>query len=62
MTEPVPMLPTYPKVRCDQCRATYTIPPNKPNPVTGNCPKCGHDRFSTVFAGDTEAIEWKPLA
>ncbi len=55
-----PMLPMWPKCRCDRCHTVYTMPPSKREGlVTGDCPKCGYDRFSTridaeALAGDGE--------
>lgn len=47
-----PMLPEWPEVRCDTCRRTYTIPvADRFGLVTGSCPRCGHERFSTTMTG-----------
>ena len=47
----LPMLPTFPEVRCDKCRTVYTVSAPPGHIVTGNCPKCGWERFSTSLVG-----------
>ena len=48
-----PMHPEFPKVRCDRCRKVYTLPDDQLGAafINGECPFCGHDRFSTVVPG-----------
>lgn len=50
----IPMLPTLPEVRCDQCRRVYTVN-TMAWPIRGQCPKCGHEKFSTRMGGDGNA-------
>lgn len=50
----ISMFPEWPSVRCDRCRTEYTIPEQN-GLVVGNCPNCGHDRFSTRLVGDVPA-------
>jgi ribosomal protein S27E len=47
----VSMLPIFPEVRCDWCRQIYTVTISQGTLVTGNCPNCGHEIFSTKFEG-----------
>ena len=59
----LPILPTFPEVRCDRCRTVYTIAEqDRPGVwIRGHCPKCGHDRFSTQHGGDVPAVVCSPL-
>lgn len=52
------MHPTFPDVRCDKCRRVYTLPDDQLGAafINGECPSCGHDRFSTVMVGTAEAV------
>lgn len=60
-----PMLPTFPEVRCDNCRHVYTVnEPPSGGLIHGLCPKCGKDRFSTTFVGTegvASVVEWSLL-
>jgi len=62
--EAIPWLPEFPEVRCDKCRTRYTIPEHKLGHglVTGDCPKCGFQRFSTTFKdiyGTWDKLTWE---
>jgi predicted nucleic acid-binding Zn-ribbon protein len=55
------ILPTFPKVRCDKCRHAYLVDTEQDGLITGNCPNCGHDRFSCTFegtAGVDQVVKW----
>ena len=55
------LLPTFPDVRCDECRTVYLVDTEQDGLITGDCPKCGHDRFSCTFEGTTgvdQVVKW----
>jgi rRNA maturation endonuclease Nob1 len=46
----VNLVPTFPNVRCNQCFYIYKID-SVDFFAKGNCPMCGHQKFSTVVEG-----------
>jgi len=49
----VQMVPRWPTVRCDGCHHVYIINPTS-SFIVGDCPKCGHDKFSTVMVSSEQ--------
>lgn len=62
-TDPTPLLPTFPEVRCDDCRSRYTVNvPPAGGLINGMCPHCGAVKFSTTFEstdGVAAVAEWQ---